>query len=390
MKLTVPKSAFGKVAEPVCPTFCKHNIPYTKIQLPTSGITQPEKSVQKYVRYNNKNQQVLMFLVIGGNGFLGGEIVSQLVSRGESVRVLSRRSVNGEVAGAEYCFGDVRDRKSLMSACLGVHTVFHTASIPSISVHWQPFYQTNVLGTQNVIDACIENKVRRLIYTSSASVTFDCTSQPAADENLSYPKRWLAHYPHSKAIAEKLVLDVTGKSELLTCSLRPHLIIGTKDRHLIPRLLDRAKRGKLFRVGDGTNLIDIIFVENAAAGHILAADSLNNESSPVNGNAYFISQGEPVNCWNWIDEVLLASGLPKVSKSISFRKAWYLGAILESWYKLFRLQGEPLMTRFLSAQLAQTHYLNITKAKKDFNYKPIIPMTEGMEKLKQFLKYNHQ
>lgn len=326
-----------------------------------------------------------MFLVIGGSGFLGGEIVSQLVGRGERVRVLTRRNVEVVIPGAEYCLGDVRDRDSLISACRGVCTVFHTASIPSISVNWQPFYQTNVLGAQNVIDACIVNNVRRLIYTSSASVTFDCKSQPAADEKLPYPQKWLAHYPRSKAIAEKLALDLASKSSagLLTCSIRPHLIIGEKDRHLIPRLLDRARRGKLFRVGDGTNLVDIIFVENAAAGHIQAADALKDENSPVNGNSYFISQGEPVNCWNWIDEVLEACGLPKVSKSISFNKAWILGSILETWYKLLRLTGEPLMTRFLAAQLAQTHYLNIAKAKRDFNYKPIISMAEGMEKLKQ-------
>jgi nucleoside-diphosphate-sugar epimerase len=327
-----------------------------------------------------------MYLVIGGNGFLGGEIVSQLAGRGEAVRVLVRRSVEGGVAGVEYCLGDVRDYGSLVSACRGVHTVFHTASIPSISVHWQPFHQTNVLGTQNVINACVENGVRKLIYTSSASVTFDCTAQPAADEKLPYPTKWLAHYPRSKAMAEKLVLDFAGDSELLTCSIRPHLIIGAKDRQLIPRLLDRARRGKLFRVGDGTNLVDIVFVENAAAGHIQAADALNDKKSPVNGNPYFISQGEPVNCWDWINEVLAMCGLPNVSKSISFRKAWHFGAALEMWYKLFRLQGEPLMTRFLAAQLAQTHYLNIAKAKKDFNYKPIISMKEGMENLKQWLK----
>jgi nucleoside-diphosphate-sugar epimerase len=327
-----------------------------------------------------------MFLVIGGGGFLGGEIVSQLVSRGESVRVLSRRPIEGKIEGVEYFLGDVRHIESLFLACRGVRTVFHTASIPSISVHWQPFYQTNVLGTQNVIDACIENGVQRLIYTSSASVTFDCTSQPNADESLPYPKTWLAHYPHSKAIAEKLVLDISGESELLSCSIRPHLIIGAKDHHLIPRLLDRARRGKLFRVGDGCNLVDIIFVENAAAGHIQAADALENKNSPVNGKPYFISQGEPVNCWDWIDEVLTTCNLPKTKKSISFKKAWYLGAISEAWYKLLRLQGEPLMTRFLSAQLAQTHYLNIANAKKDFNYNPNISMTEGMEKLKQFLK----
>ncbi|MDR1924863.1 MAG: NAD-dependent epimerase/dehydratase family protein [Planctomycetaceae bacterium] len=327
-----------------------------------------------------------MNLVIGGSGFLGGEIVNQLVQRGEKVRILSRRKPDDLASGVEFYLGDVRDRASLTEACRGIDTVFHTASIPSISVHWKPFYETNVVGVQNIIDACFETHVRKLIYTSSASVTFDCTSQPASDESLPYPKKWLAHYPHSKAIAEKLILDLSGTSELLTCSIRPHLIIGVRDRHLIPRLLDRARRGRLFRVGDGTNMIDIVFVENAAAAHIQAADALTDKNSPVNGNPYFISQGEPVNCWEWINDVLKTCGLPKVTKSISFNTAWYLGTILEAWAKIKQSQSEPLMTRFLAAQLAQTHYLNITKAKKDFNYKPIISMKDGMEKLKAFLK----
>jgi nucleoside-diphosphate-sugar epimerase len=150
---------------------------------------------------------------------------------------------------------------------------------------------------------------------------------------------------------------------------------------LIPRLLQRAKSGRLFRVGDGSNLIDIIFVENAALGHIQAAESLSNKESPVNGNAYFLSQGEPVNCWDWINEVLVMKGLPKVKRSISFSAAWALGWALEGLYKCCRLRGEPVMTRFLAAQLAVTHYLNISKAKRDFGYAPMISMEEGMRRL---------
>ena len=322
-----------------------------------------------------------MNLVIGGTGFLGREIVGQLLERGDKVRTLCRQP-RDVPEGAEIVLGDLADPQSLEKACRGVETVYHTAAIPSISLHWKPFYETNVLGSQHVLDACKATGVRKLIYTSSASVTFDCKPQHGVDESAPYPDRWFAHYPHSKAIAEKMILDAASDS-LLTCALRPHLIIGRRDRHLIPRLLARAKVGRLFRVGDGTNLIDIIFIENAAWGHIQAAEALTGKESPVNGNAYFLSQGEPVNCWDWINEVLIMKGLPKVKRSISFSAAWTLGLVLEGWYKCCQLPGEPVMTRFLAAQLAHTHYLNNAKAKRDFGYIPPISMAEGMKQLEQ-------
>jgi len=332
-----------------------------------------------------------MNLVIGGTGFLGREIIGQLLERRQKVRTLCRR--NEEIPkGAEVFLGDITDPASLQTACQGIETVYHTASIPSISLHWKPFYETNVRGAQNVLNACKAAGVRKLIYTSSASVSFDCKPQHGADETAPYPDRWYAHYPHSKAIAEKMVLNAAGadssgeSSELLTCSLRPHLIIGKRDRHLIPRLLARAKAGRLFRVGDGTNLIDIIFIENAALGHIQAAEALMSKESPVNGNAYFLSQGEPVNCWEWINEVLAMKGLPTVKRSISFSAAWTLGWTLEGIYKCCRLAGEPVMTRFLAAQLAVTHYLSIAKARRDFGYVPAISMAEGMKHLEDSLQ----
>ena len=319
-------------------------------------------------------------LVIGGTGFLGREIICQLLERGQKVRTLCRR--NEDIpGGAEVVLGDIKDPASLQKACQGIETVYHTASVPGISVHWKPYYETNVLGAQNVLDACQAAGVRKLIYTSSASVIFNCKPQPGIDETARYPDRWLAHYPHSKAIAEKMILDAAAASPLLTCALRPHLIIGKRDRHLVPRLVERAKSGRLFRVGDGQNMIDIIFIENAAQGHIQAAEALTNKESPVNGNAYFLSQGEPVNCWDWINEVLTIKGLPTVKRSIPLSAAWALGLALEGWYKCFQLQGEPVMTRFLAAQLGHTHYLNISKAKRDFGYVPQVSMAEGMRRL---------
>jgi len=328
-----------------------------------------------------------MNLVIGGTGFLGAEITRQLLSQGKKVRVLCRRK-DGVPDGAEIFLGDIRQPETLETACEGIETVYHTASVPSITVFWKPFYETNVAGTENVINVCLKKHVRKLIYTSSASVCFSCVPQLGVNESEPYPAKFLAHYPRSKAIAEKMVLDQAAKkSGLLVCSLRPHLIIGKHDRHLFPRLFQRAQRNRLFRVGSGDNMIDIIFVENAAVGHIQAAEALTDESSPVNGSAYFLSQGQPVNCWDWINEILSMKGLPKVNRSISFRTAWNLGAAMELWWKICRFKTEPLMTRFLAAQLGQSHYLDISKARRDFGYELLLTMEEGMAQLaEQFRK----
>jgi nucleoside-diphosphate-sugar epimerase len=204
------------------------------------------------------------------------------------------------------------------------------------------------------------------------------------DERAPYPGRWLCHYPHSKALAEQRVLAANSRNRLLTCALRPHLIWGPRDRHLVPRLLDRAVRGRLRRVGEGRNLIDMVYVENAAAAHLRAGDALS-DGSPVAGRAYFISQGTPVNCWNWIDEILGLAGLPPVRRSISLAAAWRIGAVLEATYRLARITREPPMTRFLAAQLGTSHYFDITRARTDFGYEPRVSTEEGMRRLAKVL-----
>jgi nucleoside-diphosphate-sugar epimerase len=215
-------------------------------------------------------------------------------------------------------------------------------------------------------------------------VTFDGRDQVGVDESVPYPTKFLAHYPHSKAIAEREVL-ATSNDDLFTCALRPHLIWGPRDQHLIPRLLDRARQRKLRIVGDGKNLIDMIYVENAAAAHLQAADALR-PGSPVCGRAYFLSQGEPVNCWEWINQILDLANVPPVTRYISYRAAYAVGAVLEAAYWLLGRTDEPRMTRFLAAQLATSHWFDISRAKADFGYEPRVSTEEGMRRLGQWLK----
>ena len=335
-------------------------------------------------------------LVTGGGGFLGQYVIEQLLARGDRVRTLCRGSYPAlDALGVETVRASLLNRDATVEACRGVDVVYHVASVAGIWGPWKHFHSVNVLGTQNIVEGCRQHGVGRLVYTSSPSVTFDGLAanggaQNGVDESAPYPDRWLCHYPHTKALAEQHVLAANGTDGLLTCSLRPHLIWGPRDRHLIPRLLARARSGRLRRVGDGTNLIDTIYVENAATAHLQAADALVPESpvadSPVAGRAYFISQGEPVNCWCWIDEILALADLPPVKKSISRPAAWKLGTGLESLWRLLHLQSEPPMTRFLAAQLGTSHYYDISRARRDFGYQPAVSTEEGMRRLGQELR----
>lgn len=325
-------------------------------------------------------------LVTGAGGFLGQYLVEQLVARGDAVRAFSRGFYDDlKELGVEQSQGDLRDAEAVARACEGVDVVFHTAGAAGIWGSWDFFHGINTTGTEHVLSGCRKHGVGRLVYTSSPSVTFDGSDQCGIDESAPYPDRWLCHYPHSKALAEQQVLAASRPSGLLTCSLRPHLIWGPRDQHLIPRLLQRARSGKLRIVGDGSNLVDMVYVENAAMAHLQAADALAADS-PVGGKAYFISQGEPVNCWGWINEILELAGLRPLTKKISLKAAWRAGILFEKLYSLLRLRSEPRMTRFLAAQLATSHYFDISRARQDFGYEPKISTAEGMRRLGESLQ----
>ena len=320
-------------------------------------------------------------LVTGGGGFLGLYLVEQLCDRGSRVRVLCR----GEYPeltrlGVEVVRGDVRDAACVRKACRGVETVYHVAAVPVVWGPWSMYHSINTQGTEYVLQACRAEGVRRLIYTSSPSVVFDGRPHVNATETLPYPERYLCHYPHSKALAERAVLAANDRDGLLTCALRPHLVWGPRDHHLIPRLLQRAASGKLRQVGSGENLISMTYVENAAAAHWQAAEKLTADSA-VAGQAYFINEPEPVALWPWINEILQRAGLPPVRKKISASAAYRVGACLEAAFTLFRKQAEPPMTRFVALQLSQSHTYSIAKAKRDFGFAPPVPYEQALQRL---------
>lgn len=339
-------------------------------------------------------------LVTGAGGFLGRYVCERLIARGDSVRGLARGDYP-ELAelGVELHRGDLADRDDVMRACEEIDCVFHIGGKVGVWGHWSDYFSANIHGTLNVLGACRDRGVQRLVFTSSPSVTFDAASkhcdQRGVDNTAPYPKKWLAHYPHSKAIAEQFVLtqDNTKNADggtLRTTSLRPHLVWGPRDHHLTKRLIERAKAGQLRRVGKGDNRVDMVYVENAAEAHLLAAEELAKEQPKNAGKPYFLTQDEPVNCWDWIDEILALVDLPPVAKSISAKTAYSAGWWLETKHWLLRdFKNEPRMTRFVARSLATDHWFDKTAAADDFGYQPRISTPEGMKRLGAWLRSNH-
>ena len=325
-------------------------------------------------------------LVTGGGGFLGLYIVEQVLDAGHQVRVFCRgRYAALESLPVETMKGDIQDVAAVERACQSMDAVFHVAAVPGIWGSWEHYYGINTQGTLNVIAGCRRQNVSRLVYTSSPSVVFDGTDHIDADESLPYPSEWLCHYPHSKALAEQAVLEANEVQSLRTVSLRPHLIWGRRDNHLVPRLIAKAKSGRLRRVGDGSNVVSMVNVENAAAAHLQVEVSLRTDDSAA-GKAYFINEPQAVNLWQWVDELLAIAGQSPVKKSVSCRTAHRIGVCMEHLWSWLRLDGEPPMTRFVAAQLAGSHSYSIAAAQRDFGFTPIISVEEGLKRLARELR----
>lgn len=306
-------------------------------------------------------------LVTGGGGFLGGAIIQALLKKNYSLRSIGRKEATHlKLQGVDVVSGDLSDPQVAKTALLGVDAVIHTAAKAGIWGSREEFYKHNYLATQNLLQEAQRANIGYFVYTSTPSVSIGKEDIGYKNESLPYAEPFLCHYAASKAQAEKAVLAASS-IHFRTLALRPHLIWGKGDPHLVPTLIHKASQKKLIQVGDGKNQVDLTHVDNAAHAHVLALEAL--KAGKGLGKAYFISDDAPVNLWSWIKALLQQLGLPAVQKQISFSKAYALGSILEKCFA-FRKHPPPL-TRFLAIQLGKSHYFNIQAAKNDLGYYPI-------------------
>lgn len=321
----------------------------------------------------------------GGGGFVGRAVVERLIARGMQVRTLAR-SAYPELAslGVQAVQGDIRDRKTVVDACHRCDIVFHVAAKAGAWGRYVDFYEPNVIGTENVIAGCRKHGVGRLVFTSSPSVIFGGEDQHGIDESVGYPARYASHYSATKAIAEQLVLAANCRT-LRTVALRPHLVWGPNDNHIVPQVVSQCRSGKLRIIGDGSQQVDVTYIDNAADAHLCAADALLTNDA-VGGKAYFISQGEPVNLWEIINGILEAAGVPKVAKRIPRGVARFGAGVMEFSHRLFRRKGEPRLTRFVVDQMSTTHYFTMDAARNDLGYEPKVSTEEGLLRLREWFE----
>ncbi len=323
-------------------------------------------------------------LVIGGGGFLGSTIVRQLVDRGCTVTVAGRHQYPYiDALGVKCHVGDISDALFCDRICTTVDTVIHTAAKAGIWGAWREYKRANIDGTVNVVNSCRKAAVPVLVYTSTPSVVFRGKSIHNGTEALPYAEQFLCNYARSKVAAERFVLN-SHADGLRVCAVRPHLIWGPEDPHLIPRLIERGRKNQLKIVGPGTNKVDITYVDNAAQAHIQAAEKLH-ESSKISGNAYFIGQENPVHLWDWVNDLYQELGIDRLQKKVPLPAAYLAGMLLELVHRLPGVQSEPKMTRFLALQLGCSHYFSHAAAQRDLGYQPAISIDEGTKMLINWL-----
>jgi len=321
-------------------------------------------------------------LVTGGGGFVGRALCRRLRDLGHDVTALGRRpnpaldaerirTVIQDLAGPDAAAG-------LAGRLAGVDCVFHTAAHVRMWGPREAFVSGNIDATNNVIAACRAAGVARLVFTSSPSVVAADHDLRGSDESQPYPARYRAFYPETKAAAERAVLAAHGDA-LQTIALRPHLIFGPGDTHLVPTILKRARAGRLVQVGDGTNLVDLTLIDDCVSAHVLAAAALAERSS-TGGRAYFISQGTPVLLWEWIGRVLALHDAPPVRRRMSTTTARLLATVAETVWKTCGLASDPPLTRFLAAEMATDHFFEIGAARRELGYVPSCTVWEATER----------
>jgi nucleoside-diphosphate-sugar epimerase len=329
-------------------------------------------------------------LVTGASGFVGLALTKALVARGEHVRTLNRGASSaldelGRAGSVTVTRGDLQDRSAVVRAAEGARAILHVGAKAGVWGPYADYYAANVVGTENVLAAIREHSIGKLVYTSTPSVVHDGGDVAGLDESAPYAAHFSTPYPETKAIAERAVLKANGTvlpdgSTLATCALRPHLVWGPGDTNLTPRIVDRARRGRLALVDGGRHVIDATYIDSCVHAHLLALDHLAPGAACA-GKAYFIAQGEKTTVREIILGIVAAHGLSPTPRSVPLSIAKLIGAAMEGAYHLARRESEPPLTRFVAEQLGTSHWFDLSAAKRDLGYEAPVTTSEGLARL---------
>lgn len=281
--------------------------------------------------------------------------------------------------------GDVRQYSDVEKAITGVDCVFHIASYGMSGreqLNRHLIEAVNVQGTQNVLKACIELGVPRLVYTSTFNVVFGGQVIENGDESLPYLPLHLHpdHYSRTKSLAEMAVIKANGTAlrgspgELRTCALRPAGIYGPGEQRHLPRIVGYIERG-IFRFvyGNPSSLVEFVHVDNLVSAHELAAEALTAAKQHRSaGQAYFISDGRPVNNFEFFRPLVEGLGYHFPSVRLPISLVYFFAFLTEMIHHLIGplYNFQPLLTRTEVYKTGVTHYFSMAKAKVELGYDP--------------------
>ncbi|KPK15879.1 MAG: NAD(P)H steroid dehydrogenase [Myxococcales bacterium SG8_38] len=324
-------------------------------------------------------------LVTGGCGFVGSAIVRGLQSRGDEVIVIDV-APRCPIEGVDYRRIDITDEAAVRDACRGVDTIIHNASIVHTKQNRKDLvWAVNLGGTEHMLEAARRNRVPRFVYISSGSVVYEGKDIENGDESLPYSSVSQAPYADSKIEAEKRVLAANGKDGVATCALRPHVVFGPGDNRFMPALLDKAQSGQLrVQVGRGVWLSDYTYVTNLVDAVLLADQALaaGGPESIAAGQAYFITNGEPMPFWDFVRKVAARLGFPPIKYRVPKGLVYAIAAVKEGidTLKGGTLNAEDGLTRFAIRYMCTHHYFSIEKARRELGYSPSVSVDEGIER----------
>lgn len=320
-------------------------------------------------------------VVTGGSGFVGRHLVDALAARGDRVRVVDLAAPHRD--DVEHVRADITDGAAITLAMAGADTVFHNASVVHTKQNQKDFvWRVNLEGTRNVMAGCRAGQVAKLVYVSSGSVVYEGKDIENGDESLPYSSISQAPYADSKIAAEKEVLAHDGEGGVSTIALRPHVIFGPHDGRFLPAVIAHSKAGRLrYQIGRGTWLSDYTYVDNLVDALLLADEKLA-PGAPCSGQAYFITNGEPMPFWDFVKKVVARLGLPPIRAKIPHQLVYGIAAVKEG---LDTLRGgtispEDGLTRFAIRYMCTHHYFSIEKARRDLGYDPKVSVAEGIER----------
>ncbi|KAF1948957.1 putative 3-beta hydroxysteroid dehydrogenase/isomerase family protein [Byssothecium circinans] len=344
-------------------------------------------------------EQLGSVLVVGGCGFLGHHIVRKLIQAGDAsnVTVLDVKTDLYRIEGAHYISGSITSPEDVKRALDAAKPklIFHTVSPQALGSN-KVFTDVNVNGTRNLLD-CAQSSgfVRALVYTSSSSVVHDNHSDIAGateDLPLLFTPEQKEHYSHTKALAEKMVIDANKIAGIRTCAIRPAGMFGEGDRTTTGNIIASAKEGKhKIQIGDNSKLFDWTYVGNNADAQILAARALlrcqvqePREDLKVDGEAFVITNDQPWPFWTFLRAMGAAAGYPTKKEDIRVIPAgvmWVGVVITEFLYFVFTFgRKQPRFTRAKIKYMTIDRYFDITKAKKRLGYSPQVSMEEGIQR----------